>query len=246
MILNLYKKRGDTPLETLSAYTKAHPEMDEPMTYAGRLDPIAEGVLPVLTGDAINRKQEYLGKEKVYRVGILFGYSSDTYDILGIPQREHKIDISKDKIQQAFENLQSRDTFPYPWYSSKTYEGKPLWRWAREGNTTIERPTRKMKLLSYEIGGISTFPRDELFSYISDVVQSVKGDFRQGAIQHAWKEILRDEIHTIYEMTLKVSSGTYVRTLADELGKYLGSGAVVFSLIRESVGEMKRDDSLRL
>ena len=41
-VLNLYKKRGETPLECIYRFKMVNPEYaDKPMTYAGRLDPLA-------------------------------------------------------------------------------------------------------------------------------------------------------------------------------------------------------------
>ena len=60
-ILTLYKKLGETPLECLNRFKKAHSEYEKiPMTYAGRLDPMAEGVLLVLAGDKAKKKRNIL------------------------------------------------------------------------------------------------------------------------------------------------------------------------------------------
>ena len=51
-ILKLYKKEGETPLEAIERFRRKNPEYrNEKMTYAGRLDPMAEGVLLVLAGN---------------------------------------------------------------------------------------------------------------------------------------------------------------------------------------------------
>jgi tRNA U55 pseudouridine synthase TruB len=48
-VLKLYKNVGETPLECLERFRVENSEYkDVPMTYAGRLDPMAEGVLIVL------------------------------------------------------------------------------------------------------------------------------------------------------------------------------------------------------
>jgi len=51
-ILNLYKNMGETPLECLERFKVENPKWQGvPMTYAGRLDPMAKGLLLVLAGD---------------------------------------------------------------------------------------------------------------------------------------------------------------------------------------------------
>ena len=51
-ILKLNKKMSETPLECIQRWKKENPEyVEEKMTYAGRLDPMAEGELLVLVGE---------------------------------------------------------------------------------------------------------------------------------------------------------------------------------------------------
>jgi tRNA pseudouridine55 synthase len=78
------KKTGQTPLECINEIKKAEPNLAYlPLTYAGRLDPLAEGVLIVLIGDECLKKDEYLKLEKIYELEILFGFATDTYDVMG-------------------------------------------------------------------------------------------------------------------------------------------------------------------
>ncbi|MDE1988462.1 MAG: hypothetical protein KGJ58_03695 [Patescibacteria group bacterium] len=88
-VLNIYKKAGETPLETISRFRADNQEYQkEKITYAGRLDPLAEGVLILLVGDAVYEKEKYLKTDKEYEAEILFGFETDTYDILGLPKKK--------------------------------------------------------------------------------------------------------------------------------------------------------------
>ncbi len=65
-ILVLNKKEGETPLEALEIFRKKNKEyMGVKMTYAGRLDPMASGLLLILAGEEAKNKEKYLilGKE---------------------------------------------------------------------------------------------------------------------------------------------------------------------------------------
>ena len=54
-VLTIYKNKGETPLQALSRLRKEKPELEkETLSYAGRLDPLAEGLMLVLIGDANN------------------------------------------------------------------------------------------------------------------------------------------------------------------------------------------------
>jgi hypothetical protein len=83
-VLNLYKKLGETPRERLERLRTQKPHYaHEVLSYAGRLDPMAEGVLLCLVGSANKRREAYLDLGKEYVLDILFGFSTDTYDVLG-------------------------------------------------------------------------------------------------------------------------------------------------------------------
>ena len=59
-VLNLYKPQGVTPLELIDRFRQKHPEYkDEKLGYAGRLDPMAEGILLVLVGDENKKRKTY-------------------------------------------------------------------------------------------------------------------------------------------------------------------------------------------
>lgn len=84
-VITIYKKIGETPLEALTRLRESVPEYkEETLSYAGRLDPMAAGVMLVLAGDANKEREKYLNLEKDYSAEILFGISTDTYDTLGL------------------------------------------------------------------------------------------------------------------------------------------------------------------
>ena len=66
-IYNIYKELGETPLECLErARLKFDLSPDISMTYVGRLDPAAEGLMIILTEDDIKNKNNYMGLDKIY------------------------------------------------------------------------------------------------------------------------------------------------------------------------------------
>ena len=100
----VYKKIGETPLMALEALRFDHPEwVGLPMTYAGRLDPVAEGVLLVLVGEDCKEKDKYLSLTKEYELSVLFGFDTDTYDLLG----EVSSILKSEKPEEVFDFLWS-------------------------------------------------------------------------------------------------------------------------------------------
>src|SRR3972149_4445698 len=83
-VLNHYKQLGETPRERLERLRAQRPHYEhEVLSYAGRLNPMAEGVMLCLVGSANKRREAYLDLGKEYVLDILLGFSTDTYDILG-------------------------------------------------------------------------------------------------------------------------------------------------------------------
>lgn len=79
------KRVGYTPLQELEVLKGAAPELSQvPLTYAGRLDPMASGKLLVLIGDECKKKKRYEKLDKEYEFEVLLGVKSDTGDVLGL------------------------------------------------------------------------------------------------------------------------------------------------------------------
>ncbi len=245
-IIKLYKKIGETPLETIQRFRLENPEYkNTKMTYLGRLDPMAEGLLLVLAGNT-KRKNEYLLMDKTYEFEVMWGFMTDTYDILGRvigkwpqPQKLEK------KIEGLLNEIQKKKVQEYPSYSSRTVEGKPLFEWARENKIEeIEIPTRGIKIFSIEHIDTRFEKGENLLKEILEKIDLVKGDFRQEEIKHIWSLSLRPEdMVLISKFKADVSTGTYIRGLAEEMGKILGCGGVAMSIKRTRMGNLTLTDN---
>lgn len=244
-ILTLYKNVGETPLECLQRFKIDHPEYEETkMTYLGRLDPMAEGVLLVLAGNTRD-KEKYLGLDKTYEFEVLWGFESDTYDILGLIKGEGKFPKGLEKkMDSLLKNLKKKTTQEYPAYSSRTVSGKSLFMWARENKIEeVDIPTRKIKIFSIEHIHTRLVSGKEILDEVLGKLAKVEGDFRQEKIRALWQNALiarPREDFLVSKFTADVSSGTYIRGLANEMGKILDTGALAWSIKRTRVGEFKQ------
>ncbi len=243
-VIKLYKEIGETPLECLVRFRAGHPNYAETkMTYLGRLDPLAEGLLLVLAGDT-RTKEEYLSLDKTYEFEVLWGFSSDTYDILGkidgIGKSPQKLE---NKVPKLLEKILAKKTQIYPAFSSRTVSGKSLFMWARENKIEeIDIPTRSIKIFSIEHVHTRLAYGQELWSEIKDRINKVAGDFRQKEILNLWENALyakQKDSFMISKFTADVSSGTYIRGLVHDMGEIIGSGALAWSIKRTRVGEYK-------
>jgi tRNA pseudouridine(55) synthase len=255
-VLNLYKQAGETPLECILRYKKNNPEYENvSMTYAGRLDPLAEGVLLVLVGEAVHRKEEFLNLKKEYEVEVLFGFETDTCDVLGLvndsiglsslrmrgsmDSRLHGNDNAEASgMERILKNFIGKNVFEYPQYSSKPVNGKPLFSLARSGELEgVEIPKREVEIYNLEILNWREINSKDLLKDIEEKIAKVSGDFRQEEIISKWKEVLEsvDENFQIVKIKAEVSSGTYMRTLAHEWGKALGVPALAYHIVRTKI-----------
>lgn len=250
-VIVLNKKEGETPLEALEVYRKKHLKyLEVPMTYAGRLDPMASGALIILAGEEIKDKEKYISLDKEYEFEVLFGFSTDTQDILGkvfskfdFLEKLNKKDFEKE-IKINIKSFLGEITQEYPMYSSKTVKGKPLFTYARRGEK-VDIPKRKVYIKKIKLNKVRKISSKKLLQNIEKRIKKVKGDFRQDEIQKIWRKNLfqdvvsRRDIGFFYIASFKIncSSGTYVRVIADSLGKSLGIPALAFSIRRTKVGK---------
>ncbi len=236
-IICLYKKKGETPLACVERFKDLNKEyLDVPLTYAGRLDPMAEGLLLVLAGDERYKKEKYLNLNKVYEVEILLGIETDTYDVLGIPIMQEK-KIMRNEVSDMLKRYVRTINQPYPPFSSKTVKGKPLFMWARQNKLdTIDIPGKRVTIHSIDVLNTRSISTNDVREKILKDVMSVKGDFRQDEIQEVWNSLPSRKDLFVIKIKVHCSSGTYMRSLAHNLGKDLGVGAIALSIVRAKIG----------
>ena len=253
MVLNVYKKRGETPLETIMRVKKTLNEKGEKFTYAGRLDPLAEGVLILLSGKDIKKKEKFLVLPKVYTAEIVFGFATDTYDILGLPLKPTSVEyaeiLTKNSIIEFSKTLEGEITLPYPPFSSKPVLGRPLFLWARSFLTPLSViPKNKTRVEQIDVLELSSITANELFKDVIQITDLVSGDFRQEKTKEKWLSMLstnQAKTFQVAKIRFGVSSGTYIRSLANLIGEHFGQGACIIKLVRESVGKYELSGSIR-
>lgn len=244
-MLILNKPIGMTPLDCIQLWKDAHPVYaDVRIGYAGRLDPMAEGVLIALVGEENKQRESYLSLDKEYLVTVACGVATDTQDVMGLVTAS-TLPVALPDVSSIRHTLQTYvgDIMQtYPPYSSKTVQGKPLYAWAREGKIhEIVMPTAQRHIDAIELLDVTTIPLQECIQAIHAKLDLVAhGDFRIGAIHSAWDACARQHSQdaSIPMFTLRVvcSSGTYMRILANDIGTALGFPALAYAIKRTRVG----------
>ncbi|HSD45763.1 MAG TPA: tRNA pseudouridine(55) synthase TruB [Pyrinomonadaceae bacterium] len=179
--------------------------------HTGTLDPFATGVLILLIGKATRLAQFLSGEDKEYDAIIRLGYATDTGDRtgkrIGGPQHAKLGKWKGPDIQTALESLRGWIDQVPPMYSAKKREGKKLYELARRGEEVDREPVR---VCIHEFTAI-----------------------RSGG------DLIKDNLDGTFDLRARVvcSSGTYVRTLAEDFGKRLSVGAHLAELRRTRVGD---------
>jgi len=249
----LDKKVGETPLSCMEAWREqAGIAKDVPLTYAGRLDPLASGTLLVLIGEECKRKAYYQALDKTYDIAILFGLSSDSGDVLGlIENNTERIPVNRYTINQGLRSCLGVHTLPYPAFSSKPVNGKPLHTWAAEGRLNeITIPTTTTTIYRAALQHTETLTRDVVYEQALQKIESIPpvtelrkalgNDFRRPDVRQRWQawrdQTSPDSTFTLAHGRVTCSSGTYMRSLAEHIGRLCDSSALAFSIRRTKLG----------
>jgi tRNA pseudouridine(55) synthase len=239
----LSKRLGDTPFQCVDKFKRDNPEYRYiPMTYAGRLDPMAEGLLLVLSGEAINEKAKYLDLPKTYEFEILWEFETDTADILGMAKNDEiSIFPIVDDVNKVIAKSIGKFEQMYPAYSSQTVDGKSLIEWSRLGRINeVKIPSHSVEIFKAENISRRFISGKNLLEEITRRISLVSGDFRQEQILNRWKKILAlhsEKLFTIDNISVEVSGGFYVRQFVSDMAKELGTSATTFHIKRTKVGE---------
>lgn len=248
-----------TPLQAIRRLQSLHPELEgEKIGYAGRLDPMAEGLLLLLVGEENKKRKEYERLDKEYEFEVLLGIETDSYDVLGIinnykfQNQNNKLEIRNldFEISQLLKSFIGSWGQSYPPYSAARVKGKPLYYWAREGKIDqITIPSKKITISSIKLNNIILVDLSDIYPEIVSRIQSVEGEFRQKEILSRWKEVFTDnpDLELLkLSCSISCSSGTYVRSIAHSIGKILGVGGIAWTIKRTKIGQFTLKNALRL
>jgi tRNA pseudouridine(55) synthase len=240
------KIEGETPLQALEKFRHERGLSGVPLTYAGRLDPMAEGKLLILIGDECKKKNEYLGLDKEYEFEILFGLSSDTGDILGLVNScEMQVNVTPNTLSGVIRGMPTRFSQPYPPYSSKTVDGEPLFVHARRGTAPSALPRKEVRIHRLEHVGTRSMSGEGLMASVIERIGTLRiddtdnpyGDFRRDEVLERWRRaLLPGAEYTVGQFRATVSSGTYIRSLAPLIADRAGSCGLAYSIRRTKIG----------
>jgi len=203
-VLLLDKPRGISSnaalqrVRRLYAWTKAG--------HTGTLDPLATGLLPICLGEATKFSHALLDAGKRYEASIQLGFTSSTGDAEGTLESCNKPEFTTGRLQQVLDLFVGAiDQIP-PMHSALKMAGKPLYRYARAGESVVRQP------------------RKILVSFIK----------------------LLENTEDTLKISVRCSKGTYIRVLAEDIGKALGCGGYLLGLRRTAIRDLELEGAICL
>jgi tRNA pseudouridine55 synthase len=187
--------------------------------HLGTLDPLATGVLPLVTGSLTRLAQFYIASEKTYEGVIRFGFATNTYDADGEPLN----DSEPNEVAPAQPNSETTTLNRPP--SVPDLHLETLQKLAAEFRGAIQQTPPPFS--AKKIQGVPAYKLARKQKEV--VLQPVKVEVKEFAIT----SVENDFAH----FRARVSSGTYMRSIAHEMGQRLGCGAHLASLRRTAVAE---------
>jgi tRNA pseudouridine55 synthase len=175
--------------------------------HAGTLDPFAEGLLIIGTGEETKKLKIWSDADKSYQAEIEFGKQTNTYDVTGEITDSKQIDnIDWEQIKTILSGFLGMSKQLPPMFSAKKVDGIRLYKLARQGKE-IKRKSQQIKIEKINM------------------------------INHSDNKM---------DVDIHCSKGTYIRTIAHEIGIKSGYGAYLKSLKRDTIGDFSVNDALSI
>ena len=219
--------------------------------HTGTLDPFATGLLILLTGKMTKKSNEFLKLDKVYEATLKLGFVSTTGDPEGEIQ-EYLI-LEHTEATAEYEGARPVSTGasdPSPKLSTleSTLQSFVVKISPREYYPSLEEIT---SVISSFVGTITqTPPKFSAIKINGERAYKLARKGKDFEIPSRTVEIYSIEIleYNYPELKIRthVSSGTYIRTLAEDIGKKLGTGAYLTSLRRIKIGNYSISDAITM
>lgn len=199
--------------------------------HAGTLDPAATGVLVLGVGKATRLLRFLTGLRKTYVGEIEFGTETNTLDAQGEVVAIHEMaEITNEEVRGAARDFVGKILQVPPMVSAVKVGGKRLHELARKG-MEIDRPAREVEVFRFDLEPVEGAPPGGTPLEGTPLGEASPGGTPLGGAPLVWS------------ISAEVSSGTFIRSLASDLGKALGGGAHLRSLRRTSVGSFGIDQA---
>ena len=248
-MLTIYKEKGYTSSDAV-ARLRGILRMRK-IGHTGTLDPDADGVLPMCLGNATRICELIADREKEYLAVMRLGVLTDTQDMSGeilsqVPEERIREILLNDKRISGGTEEEDRE---------KYLKNEQI----SDGKIEDDRKTEEDRIILDKIlvaassftGEIEQIP--PMYSAVKVNGKRLYDMARKGiTVERKPRRITIyslqiEEVNLpLVRLRVRCSKGTYIRTLCEDLGNALGTGAAMQSLLRTRVGQFTLDEALTL
>ena len=225
--------------------------------HAGTLDPLATGLLLVCVGKATKTIPTLQDGDKVYSGTMVFGATTPCYDLERPIDNYYPYDhITPELLQQTLPQFTGTILQVPPMFSAVKIDGQRAYEYARRDqqgatasqsldDTSVVIQPKPVNVYSFEItafrpgGPVDGEPTQQQPTCNSQ-------------LSTPNTQLYKNPLGTVpahlpqADFRIHCGKGTYIRSLARDLGLALGSGAFLSALRREQIGPYSVADALQL
>lgn len=241
-ILIINKEKGCTSHDIVYKVKKI---FNEKVGHTGTLDPLAEGVLPILIGKGTLCSKYLINHDKKYIVNLQLGAKTETADLEGKIIEEKSIpdkSLTQDEIEKVLKSFIGKQQQIPPIYSAIKVNGKKLYEYARKGQNVEIKP-REIEIYDIKLINIDVNKKQiqfEVFcgkgTYIRSLCENIAEKLETVGYMESLKRIQVGEF--------KIEESSKIKELEErkEDTKYLESKIISIEEIFKGKEKIKLDD----
>lgn len=213
--------------------------------HAGTLDPLATGLLLVCVGKATKTIPQLQDGDKVYTGTMVFGATTPCYDLERPVDQYYPYEhITRELLDETVRQFTGTIQQVPPMFSAVKIDGLRAYEYARLDDPTATIQPKNVTVYSFEItdfrkpetpDNIHPSPRSPLTPHLSPSTKNLY----QNPLGEVPPHLLQADFR------IHCGKGTYIRSLARDLGVALGSGAFLSALRREKIGEYTINQAIK-
>ena len=241
-ILIINKEKGCTSHDIVY---KVKRMFNEKVGHTGTLDPLAEGVLPILIGKGTLCSKYLINHDKKYIVNLQLGIKTETADSEGSIVEEKEVPnqiLTPGVIEKTFETFIGKQQQMPPIYSAIKVNGKKLYEYARKGQSIDIKP-RTIEIYEIKLMNINSEKKEiqfEVFCGKGTYIRSLCEDIAEklGTVGYM-KQLKRTQVG---EFNLEESSTIEELEKNKENNKYLESKIISIEKLFENKNKIELDE----
>ncbi|KWW31292.1 MAG: tRNA pseudouridine55 synthase [bacterium P3] len=213
--------------------------------HAGTLDPLATGLLLVCVGRATKEIDRLQQGDKIYTGTMVLGATTPCYDLEQPIDRhypfEHITPTLLDTVRQQF--IGKIEQVP-PIFSAVKIDGQRAYTYARADNTEAVPASKQVHVAEFDI----TAYRPGSMETAGEAPQTTENKQTEPNKLHRYNNPVNYIPAHLPQLDFRIrcGKGTYIRSIARDIGIALHSGAFLAALRREQAGDYNIQQSVAL